>query len=73
MSEIETTKVWLANFTTSAEAAKLSKDFLNHLGFTANYQSARLAIGRSLGEANSALTIDQSQSSSSATSWASAV
>jgi hypothetical protein len=50
MSEIETTKVWLANFTTSAEAAKLSKDFLNHLGFTANYQSARLAIGRSLGE-----------------------
>ncbi len=50
MSEIETTKIWLANFTTSAEAAKLSKEFLEYLGFSSNYQSARLAIGRSLGE-----------------------
>ena len=52
MTEIETTKVWLANFTTSADASKLSKDFLEHLGFSSNYQSARLAIGRSLGEAH---------------------
>lgn len=50
MSEIDTTKVWLANFTTSADATKQGKELFNRLGFSAHYQVARLAIGRSLGE-----------------------
>lgn len=50
MSDIDTTKVWLANFTTSAEATKQGKELFNWLGFSAHYQIARLAIGRSLGE-----------------------
>ncbi len=52
MSDIDTTKVWLANFTTSAEATKQGKELFNWLGFSAHYQIARLAIGRSLGEPN---------------------
>ncbi len=52
MSVIETTKVWLANFNTSDSASKLSKEFLRRLGFSNNYQIARLAIGRSLGESS---------------------
>jgi hypothetical protein len=51
MSDIETTKVWLANFNTSADAAQIGKDLFNRLGFSSHYQLARLAIGRSLGEA----------------------
>jgi DNA sulfur modification protein DndE len=50
MIEIETTKVWLANFSSSSETSKLSRVFLENLGFSSNYQTARLAIGRSLGE-----------------------
>lgn len=50
MSGIETTKVWLSSFNTSADASSTAKDFLNRLGFTTHYQVARLAIGRSLGE-----------------------
>lgn len=50
MSGIETNDIWQANFSTSAEAFKLSKYFLDKLGFSAYYQIARLAIGRSLGE-----------------------
>ena len=50
MNGIETNKVWLANFVTSADASNTAKEFLSRLGFSNHYQVARLAIGRSLGE-----------------------
>ena len=52
MREIETAKVWSAGFKTSVEATNLNKEFLGRLGFSSYYQPARLAIGRSLGEAD---------------------
>ncbi len=50
MSQIDVTKILLANFSSSKEADEKAKEL--KLGFQAHYQLARLAIGRSLGEAN---------------------
>lgn len=44
MSDIETTRVWLANFNTSADAAQIGKDLFNRLGFSSHYQLARLQL-----------------------------
>lgn len=51
MTKFETNQVWLSGFTSSAEAKVRGTELFRHLGFTANHQIARLAIGRSLGEA----------------------
>lgn len=50
MSQIDITKTLLANFSCSKQADEQSKEL--KLGFQAHYQLARLAIGRSLGEAH---------------------
>ena len=52
MTTFETNQVWLSTFTSSMEAKKLGIEMFHHLGFTAHHQIARLAIGRSLGEAD---------------------
>lgn len=51
MTSFETNQVWLSGFTSSAEAKRLGTELFQHLGFSAHHQLARLAIGRSLGEA----------------------
>ncbi len=48
MSQIDVTKMLLANYSSSKQADELSKEL--KLGFQARYQLARMAIGRSLGE-----------------------
>lgn len=50
MSEFNLTTVLLSNFSASKQADDESREISNRLGFTANYQLARLALGRSLGE-----------------------
>lgn len=50
MSQFDVTKVLLTNFSCSKVADEQAKEL--KLGFSANYQLARLAIGRSLGEAD---------------------
>lgn len=47
-NQFDVTKVLLTNFSSSSIAEEQAKEL--KLGFTANYQLARLAIGRSLGE-----------------------
>lgn len=51
MTTFEANQVWLSGFTSSAEAKRLGAELFHHLGFSAHHQLARLAIGRSLGEA----------------------
>ncbi|MEW6131922.1 MAG: hypothetical protein AB1591_01980 [Pseudomonadota bacterium] len=50
MTDFETTKAWWADYNTSSDAAQVGRELFNRLGFSAHYQLARLAIGRSLGE-----------------------
>lgn len=50
LSQFDVTKILLTNFSSSSAAEEQAKEL--KLGFSANYQLARLAIGRSLGEAD---------------------
>ncbi|MEI7868494.1 MAG: DndE family protein [Candidatus Methylumidiphilus sp.] len=50
MSEFNLTTILLSNFSASKQADDDSREISSRLGFTANYQLARLALGRSLGE-----------------------
>ncbi len=50
IDEITIQSIWDANFTPSSECAKLSIQLKGYLGFSTNYNIARLAIGRSLAE-----------------------
>ncbi|MDM8559992.1 DndE family protein [Candidatus Parabeggiatoa sp. HSG14] len=48
MADLSLTNVITAHFYTTQEADNLSKKMKSHLGFSTNYQMARLALGRSL-------------------------
>jgi DNA sulfur modification protein DndE len=50
VSEFNLTTVLVSNFSSSKQADDESGEISRRLGFTANYQLARLALGRSLGE-----------------------